>query len=925
MGMINLQNIILVFSWVATFLLGFFVIKQNPKKIINISFFTFIIAIIVWGIANYFSNITEIPSSAVLWSKITFIGPYWIPALLLIFVLRFTDRVKKISIKLYSLVLIIPILLSSLSFTSFIVAGSVSYKPVKLEYGIGYPFFGFYLLVFFSLAFYFLIKAYRHSFGIIKLRIRYFFLGVFISAILGLLFNLVFPVILKRSEFTDYGPISTIIFIGFTTYAIIRHRLLDIRVVISRSIIYFFLIVFVTLAFTTTTFITGLLIQQLGGSQLLTTILVSLIIVFGFDPLKNLLARITDAIFFKGVIDYNEAVRQMTNLISVKIDLLDLLQSVDGKLQELLKIKKARVLLRTKDKELFSEYPGNSGQPGAALPVKNELAKFLIRTNKIVVFEELERKITDTTDDKERMVLEKSRDEIEGLNAAVVAPIILEGDVNGLFVLGGKRSGDVYSNNDLEILETLGPLMGSAIEKSRLYDEVKSFGEKMKGEVKAATAELQGANVKLKNQNVYLSALQNIANIITRSLDFQKVTQTIADGIAKELGYIGGIIILKQGDKTFPAAVTSTALTKAALKLLPKKLPEFNGSIDDPDLSAESMRTGTMQISESLIDFLNPPIPKPVCLAIQKLVGAKSIISVPIFSEEEIIGCIVYVTQKSKKDLSEDEISMMESLADQMGIVTRNVKLVEELRHTNDKMEQANEHLKELDEAKNEFISIASHQLRTPLTGIKGYLAMIVDGDFGKVPKQQNEILTQVLEASKRMIRLVNLFLNITKIEAGKFTLEKKPTNMAELIQTEINEVITVAEEKGLKVKFQTPKKEVEPIIVDGDKLKDVVLNLVDNAIKYTENGSVTVKLSQEANGVRVEVHDTGRGIPKEETDKLFSKFVRGEGIAQVQPDGSGLGLYIAKRIVDAHKGDIWVESEGLGKGSTFIFTLPGK
>ncbi|MBU1889875.1 GAF domain-containing protein, partial [Patescibacteria group bacterium] len=560
------------------------------------------------------------------------------------------------------------------------------------------------------------------------------------------------------------------------------------------------------------------------------------------------------------------------------------------------------------------------------LETTSSLANYVQKRMKLSILEELERRISDTSNDRERRNLERSRSDFEALGASVVAPIILEGEVTGLFVLGAKRSGDVYNNNDINILNTLGPLMGSAIEKSRLYDEVKSFGEKMKVEVEKATADLQLANVELKNRNIYLSALQKIGNIITRSLDFNKVAQAIADGIASELGYIGGVIILKgEGNKTHPAAVTSTALTRAAQKLLPKKVPHFSGTMDDPDLATEAIRSGSIQISEDLADFLNPPIPKSACFAIQKLVRSKTIVAVPIISEKEIIGSIVIITQKAKKDVTEEEIQMMEALADQMGIVTRNLRLVEEMREINVQLEKANDHLLQLDEAKNEFISIASHQLRTPLTGIKGYLAMIVDGDFGKVPAKMNDILKQVLEASKRMIRLVNLFLNITKIEAGKFTLDKKPTDMVELIQTEINEVIKVAEEKNIKINFVKPKAKFPKIIVDGDKLKDVILNLVDNAIKYTDKGKITVNLIELDKSIEVSVKDTGRGIAKAETSKLFSKFVRGEGIAQVQPDGSGLGLYIAKRIVDAHKGEIWVESEGLGKGSTFIFTLPLK
>ncbi|MFA5107183.1 MAG: GAF domain-containing sensor histidine kinase [Patescibacteria group bacterium] len=695
--------------------------------------------------------------------------------------------------------------------------------------------------------------------------------------------------------------------------------------VISRSIIYFFLILFTTFAFTSATFLTGLFIQELGGSGFLATILVSLVIVFGFDPLKRLLAKITDAIFFKGEVDYTEATQILTEMVSVKIELDDLLSSVEWKLASILKIKYADILLLTKNKQSYSKRRNNNGNGNnTRVDANGSVAKYVQKTEKVVVLEELERKISDTADERERKQLEKSLAEVKATGAAVIAPIMLEGEVTGLYVLGQKRSGDVYSGNDLKLLEVLSPLMGSAIEKSRLYDEVKSFSEKLKVEVEHATADLQMANVELKNRNVYLNALQSIGNIITRSLDFKKVTQAIVDGIANELGYIGGVIILRgEGEKTHPVAITMTKITQAAVKLLPKQLEQYSGTMADKDLATEAIRTGNIQISESLSDFLSPPIPKPICYAMQKLVGAKTIVAAPIFSEKEIIGSIVFVIQKSKKEVSEDEIQMMESLADQMGIVTRNLKLVEELRLTNTELAKANDHLKQLDEAKNEFISIASHQLRTPLTGIQGWLSMLVDGDFGKIDEEKLNILKQVLDASKRMVRMVNLFLNITKIEAGKFVLDKKPAQIEELIQTELIEIIKVAEEKGLKLEYKKPAKKLPALMVDSDKLKDVILNLVDNAIKYTPQGSVTVSVQKINGNISVSVKDTGRGIPPDDAKRLFTKFVRGEGIAQVQPDGSGLGLYIAKRIVDAHGGQIWVESEGLGKGSTFIFTLP--
>jgi len=909
---------------ILTVALGLFVLFGNRKKELNQIWFLVSCVTSIWTIGLFGTVIANNSDQALIWQRLLYIGTALLPAVFFRYSVVLTGRTKKkylyITIFLYVISVIFSILVFSKLFIEQVSPRTYfGYWPVKT--GSIYPTFLIYFVavVFWSIRNIYI--EYKKALGLRSQQLLY----MFVASLIGFVGGSTNFLLDFRLNIYPVGNYFVFIYAIITAYAIVKHRLFDIRVVISRSIIYFFLILFTTFAFTSATFLTGLFIQELGGSGFLATILVSLVIVFGFDPLKRLLAKITDAIFFKGEVDYTEATQILTEMVSVKIELDDLLSSVEWKLASILKIKYADILLLTKNKQSYSKRRNNNGNGNnTRVDANGSVAKYVQKTEKVVVLEELERKISDTADERERKQLEKSLAEVKATGAAVIAPIMLEGEVTGLYVLGQKRSGDVYSGNDLKLLEVLSPLMGSAIEKSRLYDEVKSFSEKLKVEVEHATADLQMANVELKNRNVYLNALQSIGNIITRSLDFKKVTQAIVDGIANELGYIGGVIILRgEGEKTHPVAITMTKITQAAVKLLPKQLEQYSGTMADKDLATEAIRTGNIQISESLSDFLSPPIPKPICYAMQKLVGAKTIVAAPIFSEKEIIGSIVFVIQKSKKEVSEDEIQMMESLADQMGIVTRNLKLVEELRLTNTELAKANDHLKQLDEAKNEFISIASHQLRTPLTGIQGWLSMLVDGDFGKIDEEKLNILKQVLDASKRMVRMVNLFLNITKIEAGKFVLDKKPAQIEELIQTELIEIIKVAEEKGLKLEYKKPAKKLPALMVDSDKLKDVILNLVDNAIKYTPQGSVTVSVQKINGNISVSVKDTGRGIPPDDAKRLFTKFVRGEGIAQVQPDGSGLGLYIAKRIVDAHGGQIWVESEGLGKGSTFIFTLP--
>jgi signal transduction histidine kinase len=208
------------------------------------------------------------------------------------------------------------------------------------------------------------------------------------------------------------------------------------------------------------------------------------------------------------------------------------------------------------------------------------------------------------------------------------------------------------------------------------------------------------------------------------------------------------------------------------------------------------------------------------------------------------------------------------------------------------------------------------------MAGIMGYLSMILQKDFGKISKEQTGIIEKLFNASQRMIQLINLFLDVSKIESGKLVLERRPIQLEEIIGRSLDVLKKSATEKGLKLEFIKSKKPLPQIMAD-EKLFDVISNLIDNSIKYTEKGSIIVKAESDGKSIKVSVQDTGHGIPPEEAKELFTKFVRGSGMAQVNPDGSGLGLYVARRITEAHGGKIWVESKGVGKGSTFTFTLP--
>ncbi|MBI3956815.1 MAG: GAF domain-containing protein [Candidatus Kerfeldbacteria bacterium] len=762
-----------------------------------------------------------------------------------------------------------------------------------------------------------LTKKYNKSKGLLRKQLFNILVGTLLMFGSLVFFNFILTVLLKNPVFIPYSPLFTTPFILLTSYSIVRHRLLDIKVVISRSILYFLLLTAVSLLFTVNIFLVTTYFAEGGSIPIIMAIAASLLVVFGLEPFKRFIAHQTDRVFFKAPINYQQVLTQFTEKISLEVELDGLILELPAQIAQSLKLHHVEVLLADEEGNICRR-DQVTGHLVSCLGRDTPLVQRLIMPGATVDRDGLERKIVDTREGEQKETLEHSLHQLEELDAYFVSPVTTQNRLNAAMVLGRKLSGDSFSVEELGLFRVLGPQIGSAIEKAKLFDEVKNFSQKLQIEVDRATREL-------KERNRFLLSLQEITSLITHSLDFQKVTQQIVDGIAKKLGYIGGILMLydKPSGDIWAEAITQTAITRAAIRVLPKSVTDYRGNVRDQSKTTEAITTGEIIQGERLSDFISPAVPTMLADAIQKLIRVKHVVAAPIFSENEVIGLITFVLGKDGGGVSKQEIAMMRALADQAGIVMRNLRLFEAIQKANAELERANEHLRSLDQAKSEFISIASHQLRTPMTGIMGYLSMLVGGDFGKFDPNVTRILEGILTASKRMIRLINIFLNITKIEAGRFEIDKRPVQIAEIIETEFVELQKLAKDKGLKLKFDKPKEPLPLMMIDRDKMADVIQNLVDNAIKYTEKGSITVSTHAENGQMTVSVQDTGRGLKTDEAEKLFNKFVRGDGIARIHPDGSGLGLYIAKKIVEAHGGRVWVESEGEGKGSTFTFVVP--
>lgn len=251
-----------------------------------------------------------------------------------------------------------------------------------------------------------------------------------------------------------------------------------------------------------------------------------------------------------------------------------------------------------------------------------------------------------------------------------------------------------------------------------------------------------------------------------------------------------------------------------------------------------------------------------------------------------------------------------------------NITLQKKIKDATAQLQHTNEKLRALDEAKDEFISMASHQLRTPLTSIKGYVSMLMDGDVGKPNRDQKKLLEEAFASSQRMVYLIADLLNVSRLKTGKFIIEPTDIFLPQVVQGEVDQVSPSAKQKNITLNYHAPKR--FPVTsLDETKIRQVIMNFIDNAIYYTpQGGKIDVQLIAKKNTVEYRVIDNGIGVPKDQQSKLFSKFFRADNAQKARPDGTGLGLYMASKVVTAQGGSVIFSSE-VGKGSTFGFSFP--
>ncbi len=434
----------------------------------------------------------------------------------------------------------------------------------------------------------------------------------------------------------------------------------------------------------------------------------------------------------------------------------------------------------------------------------------------------------------------------------------------GLIVLYKEKTypteNKAFPKEERNFVATIARPIAITVENVRLYEKLKKWSETLAQQVRERTKALEKEKEELKKaRTAALNILEDVEEARAKMEEEKDKTQTII------ANFTDGLLVFDKNE---------------SLSLINNKTEEIFGIKTEEIIGKSILELTKITNLNPLVNLLKKgmggiyrkelPIKENLTLEIS---------TVPMTSRKEILGTLVILHDISRE------------------------KMIEKM--------------------KTEFVSLAAHQLRTPISAIKWTLRMILDGDLGEITKEQRDFLEKTYLSNERMINLINDLLDVARIEEGRYLYKPIFAHIEDVVQFVINSYKTEIERRKINFNFKKPEKKSPRIKIDVEKIRLAIQNILDNAIKYTlPGGTVTVSLKYDKKEIELSVRDSGVGIPRDQQERVFSKFFRGVNVTKMETDGSGLGLYITKNIIEAHGGKIWFESEK-NKGTAFHLTLP--